>query len=79
VPFRDIAEVIGRKLGLPSASIAAEDAGEHFAFLGTLVSLDNPTSSELTRQWLGWEPTRPALIADLEEGHYFQEARTAAA
>jgi nucleoside-diphosphate-sugar epimerase len=71
VPFRDIAEVIGRKLGLPSASIAAEDAAEHFSFLGAFVSLDNPTSSELTRQWLGWEPTHPGLIDDLDDGHYF--------
>ncbi len=71
VPFRDIAGVIGRKLELPAASIAPEDAGEHFSFLGAFVSLDNPTSSELTRRWLGWEPTHPGLIDDLEQGHYF--------
>jgi nucleoside-diphosphate-sugar epimerase len=71
VPFRDIAGVIGRKLGLPSAGIAAEDAGEHFSFLGAFVSLDNPTSSELTRQWLDWQPIHPGLIADLDQGHYF--------
>jgi nucleoside-diphosphate-sugar epimerase len=71
VPFRDIAGVIGRKLGLPSAGIAAEDASEHFSFLGAFVLLDNPTSSELTRQWLGWEPTQPGLIDDLDQGHYF--------
>jgi nucleoside-diphosphate-sugar epimerase len=71
VPFRDIAKVIGRKLGLPSAGVAAEDAGEHFSFLGAFVSLDNPTSSELTRQWLDWQPIHPGLIADLDQGHYF--------
>jgi nucleoside-diphosphate-sugar epimerase len=71
VPFRDIAAVIGRKLGLPSAGIAAEDAGEHFSFLGDFVSLDNPTSSELTRQWLDWQPIHPSLIEDLDLGHYF--------
>ncbi|HEY4895248.1 MAG TPA: SDR family oxidoreductase [Solirubrobacteraceae bacterium] len=71
VPFRDIAEVIGRKLGVPVESIAAENAAEHFSFLGAFVSLDNPTSSALTRQWLGWEPTHPGLVEDLEEGHYF--------
>ncbi|MCW2953123.1 MAG: putative oxidoreductase [Conexibacter sp.] len=71
VPFRDIAEVIGRKLGLPSASIAAEDANDEFSFLGAFVSLDNPTSRELTREWLGWEPTHPGLIEDLDNGHYF--------
>ena len=71
MPLRDIAGIIGRKLGLPSASIAAEDAGEHFSFLGAYVSLDNLTSSELTRRLLGWEPTHPGLIEDLGQGHYF--------
>jgi nucleoside-diphosphate-sugar epimerase len=73
VPFRDIAEVIGRKLGLPTASIAADDASDHFSFLGTFVSLENPCSSELTRDWLGWEPTHPGLIEDLDHGHYFAD------
>ncbi len=72
VPFREIAGVIGRELGVPSVSIAAEDAAEHFSFLGGLVSMDNPTSSELTRRWLGWEPTHPGLLEDLGEGHYFR-------
>jgi nucleoside-diphosphate-sugar epimerase len=71
VPFREVAEAIGRKLKLPTASIAADDAGEHFSFLGDLVSLDNPTSSELTRRWLHWQPTHPGLIEDLGDGHYF--------
>lgn len=71
VPFRAIAEVIGRQLNLPAVSIAAEDAGEHFGFLGNLVQLDNPTSSELTRKLLGWEPVQPTIIPDLEAGHYF--------
>ena len=72
VPFKEIAEAIGRNLGLPVASIAAEDANEHFDFLGGLVQLDNPTSSELTRKLLGWAPTHPGLIADMDEGHYFR-------
>jgi nucleoside-diphosphate-sugar epimerase len=71
VPFRDIAEAIGHKLGVPTASISPEDANEHFSFLGAFVSLDNPTSSALTRQRLGWEPTHAGLIADLNDGHYF--------
>jgi hypothetical protein len=71
VPFRDIAAVIGRKLGLPSASLAAEDATEHFSYLGSFVSLDNLTSSALTRELLGWRPTHPGLIEDLDDGHYF--------
>lgn len=71
VPFRDIAEAIGRHLNLPLASIAREEAGSHFGFLGALVSLDNPTSSELTRELLGWRPIHAGLIPDLDEGHYF--------
>jgi nucleoside-diphosphate-sugar epimerase len=71
VPFRDIADVIARKLGLPTASITADDADEHFSFLGAFVALDNPTSSDLTRQRLGWAPTHAGLIDDLDHGHYF--------
>src|SRR5438105_9444006 len=71
VPFREIAETIGSQLKLPALSIAAEDAGEHFGFLSAFVSLDNPTSSALTQQRLGWRPEGPGLIADLEQGHYF--------
>jgi len=71
VPFREIAETIGSQLQLPVLSIAAEDAEEHFGFLSAFVSLDNPTSSALTQQRLGWSPEGPGLIADLEQGHYF--------
>jgi nucleoside-diphosphate-sugar epimerase len=71
VPFREIAAVIGRRLGISSAAVAAEDAAAHFTYLADFVSRDNPTSSELTRRWLGWEPTHPGLIEDLDEGHYF--------
>jgi nucleoside-diphosphate-sugar epimerase len=73
VPFREIAEVIGRHLNVPAESIAPEQAAAHFGFLGMLVQLDNPTSSALTRELLGWAPTHPGLIADLDEGHYFAQ------
>jgi nucleoside-diphosphate-sugar epimerase len=73
VQFREIAEVIGRRLGVPAVSIPAADAGEHFGFLGALVSIDNPTSSRLTQELLGWKPEHPGLIEDLEEDHYFVE------
>jgi len=69
--FREIAETIGRRLGLPTKSIGAEDAAEHFGFLGALVTLDNPTSNEATRELLGWEPEHIGLIGDLEQEHYF--------
>jgi len=79
VPTREIAEVIGRHLNVPVVSIAPEDAGEHFGWLGAFFAVDAPASSALTRERLGWQPTRPGLIADLEQGHYFEEARMAAA
>lgn len=71
IPFRDIAEAIGRRLDLPSASISREEADAHFGFLGGLVTLDNPTSSAATAELLGWRPVHPGLIADLGESHYF--------
>jgi len=75
VPFRDIAEVIGRKLGLPVRSIAREEAEAHFGFLSRIAAADIPAShgsSEETRKLLNWRPVHPGLIADLEEGHYFR-------
>ena len=71
VPIRGIAEVIGRHLNLPVTSIDPEDAAEHFTWLAGPLALDSPASSALTRESLSWEPTRPGLIADLDEGHYF--------
>jgi len=71
VPVRAIAEAIGRQLDLPVVSIAPEDAGEHFGFLGGFLGIDIPASSALTRDRLGWEPTHPGLIEDLDQGHYF--------
>jgi nucleoside-diphosphate-sugar epimerase len=71
VPFRDIAEAIGRGLGLPAESVAPEEAAGRFGFLAGFAVLDNPVSSAHTRERLGWEPTHPGLIADLDAGHYF--------
>ncbi|MGH3159496.1 MAG: 3-beta hydroxysteroid dehydrogenase, partial [Streptosporangiaceae bacterium] len=67
VPVRDFAEVIGRHLNLPSASLPAED----FGFLGMVLAVDQPASSALTRELLGWRPVQPGLIEDLDKGHYF--------
>jgi nucleoside-diphosphate-sugar epimerase len=72
VPFRDIAGVIGRHLEVPIVSISGEEAG-HFGFLALFASLDNPTSNALTQKVLEWQPERPGLIEDLDEGHYFSE------
>lgn len=71
IPFRDIAAAIGRGAGVPTVSISAADAGARFAFLGPSVGVDNPVSSEVTRKVLGWEPTHPGLLEDIEHGHYF--------
>jgi nucleoside-diphosphate-sugar epimerase len=72
VPFRTIAEVIGRHLNLPVASISQEEAAAHFGWLGAIASLDIPASSAATKELLGWQPVHPGLVADLEEGHYFR-------
>ena len=67
VPIRDIAEVIGRHLNLPTASVPAGD----FGWLGQILAVDQPASSTLTRELLGWRPVQPGLIEDLDKGHYF--------
>lgn len=71
VPIRDIAEVIGRHLDLPVVSVSPEDAPAHFDFLAGFLGADVPASNEITRALLGWEPTHPGLLADLDAGHYF--------
>jgi nucleoside-diphosphate-sugar epimerase len=72
VSLRAVAEVIGRHLDLPVVSIAPEDAFDHFGWLAALLGADIPASSQLTRQLLGWNPTHPGLLEDLDEGHYFE-------
>jgi len=71
VRIRDVAEVIGRHLGLPAASISPDDAGEHFGWLAGFLVMDVPVSSALTRELLGWQPTHAGLLDDLGQGHYF--------
>lgn len=71
VTFREIAEVIGRRLGLPVVSKSGQDATDHFGWFTHFAGIDNPTSSEWTRRELGWEPTGPGLIADIDGPVYF--------
>ncbi len=71
VPLRDVADAIGRGIGVPASSITAEQAGAHFGFLAGFLAMDIPVSSALTRELLGWQPSGPGLLADLEQGHYF--------
>ena len=79
IALRAIAAAIGRRLGVPVASVADEDAGRHFGHLGMFVGLDNPTSSRITRDTLGWTPARPGLIPDIEEHDPAVEANTISA
>ncbi len=74
VPFRQIAEAIGRNLAIPTASIPDDQMEQQFGFLTRFVGADNPTASATTRETLGWEPSHPLLIADMDEGHYFEPA-----
>jgi nucleoside-diphosphate-sugar epimerase len=67
VPILEIAEVIGRHLNVPTASVPAGDLG----FLGYVLSVDQPASAALTRELLGWRPVQPGLIEDMDKGHYF--------
>ena len=73
IRFREIAEAIGSRLGLPAVSIPADVLmlPGYFGFLANLVTLDLPASNDITRRTLGWEPTQPGLLADLDNDHYF--------
>jgi len=70
VPTREIAESIGRALDLPVASIPAAEVQDHFGWIGTFFGMDLSASSVVTRELLGWTPTGPTLIQDLEAGAY---------
>ena len=72
VPFREIAGAMARHLDIKTASVAPADAVEHFAHLGPLVSLDSPASAVVTRELLGWKPTGPTLLEDLDQDHYYR-------
>jgi nucleoside-diphosphate-sugar epimerase len=71
VPTRKIAEAIGRGLGIPVTSVAAEDAVAHFGGIGHFCAMDMPGSSVLTQELLGWGPVGSTLVEDLERGAYF--------
>jgi nucleoside-diphosphate-sugar epimerase len=71
VPFRQIAEAMGRHLDVPTTSVAPEDVAEHFGVMANFVGLDSPVTATITRGLLGWEPTGPGLLEDLEQDHYY--------
>jgi nucleoside-diphosphate-sugar epimerase len=70
VPVREIAEAIGRGLKVPVVSKAPTEASAHFGWLAMFAGLDMPASSSLTQQRLGWRPTGPGLISDLDQMQY---------
>ncbi len=72
VPFRDIAGVIGRRLNLPVVGKTGEEAASHFGWFAHFAALDSPASSGRTRELLGWQPTQPGLIPDLDRPRYFE-------
>lgn len=73
IPFREIAEAIGSRLGLPAVSVPVDELvlPGYFGFLANIVTQSYPASNLVTRRTLGWEPAQPRLLADLDNGHYF--------
>jgi len=71
VTFKEIAEVMGRRLNIPVVSKLPEEAAEHFGWFAMFAGIDAPTSSARTRAQLGWTPEQPGLIADIDHPAYF--------
>lgn len=67
VSLRDISEAIGRRLGIPVNSVSPDEAQAYFGWLAMFAGRDSPASGAQTRKKLGWEPTGPGMIADLEQ------------
>jgi nucleoside-diphosphate-sugar epimerase len=72
VPMREIAEAIGRGLKVPVKSISQEEAPAHFGWLSLFAGRDMPASSALTQKRLGWHPTGPGMISDLDRANMLQ-------
>jgi nucleoside-diphosphate-sugar epimerase len=73
VAYRQVAEAIGRGVGVPAESVDPDRAGEYVGFLSRFIGVDNPTSAARTRELLGWAPTEPGLLDDLAAGFYFEQ------
>jgi len=79
VPFKDIADVIGRRLNVPVVAKSPEEAADHFGWFAHFAVIDSPAASQRTRELLGWQPKQPGLIPDLDRPHYFQTEKRSAA
>jgi len=79
VPFKDIAGVIGRRLNVPVVAKSPEKAADHFGWFAHFAAIDNPASSQRTRDLLGWQPKQPGLIPDLDRPRYFETEKSSAA
>ncbi len=75
VPTREIAAAIGRQLNVPVLSKSREEADEHFGWIGRFFGMDARASSAKTQQQLGWQPTHPTLLEDLNGSSYFAEVK----
>ncbi|MCF2524517.1 SDR family oxidoreductase [Bradyrhizobium sp. G127] len=73
VPFKEIAGVIGRGLGVPVVSKSEDEAADHFGWFKGFAGMDIPASSERTRERLNWQPTHPDLLTDIDQKAYFEE------
>ncbi|HMI19747.1 MAG TPA: SDR family oxidoreductase [Sphingomonas sp.] len=72
VPFKAIAETIGHHLGVPITALSPEEAQAHFGWFAMFAGMDVPASSARTRALLGWEPSGPTLLQDMNDAGYFQ-------
>ncbi len=71
IPFHEISELIGRRLNVPVATKSPQEAAKLYSWFAPFLPVDNPTSGKLTQERLGWHPSQPGLIADLDHGTYF--------
>ena len=71
VPVREIAEISAGRLGIPAVSVPPDQAEQYVGWLGRFWGTDGQATARITRDLLGWQLSRPGLIADLKENHYF--------
>ena len=72
IPFKAIAESIGKHLNIPVVSVSPEEAAGHFGWFAAFAGIDCPASSKITQEILNWHPTHSELLADMDNGVYFK-------